>query len=218
MNETELIARLERLEGDNRRMKRLGIAALALAAGLGLMAAERPVPDVIKAKGFDVVDNQGRIRAALYMDFRGDPRFYLRGADGTLRAELSCEADDTSLALYDANGRDRETLQVFKDLPSIWLRDRNGEVNVSIHGGLMLPSFGPGIMLGIADKGQAVMDLSVTPKGEATIELQDAQGFRMDLGSIGTMTPRTGETQQTSAASIVMFGNEGEHHVIWRAP
>lgn len=54
--------------------------------------------------------------------------------------------------------------------------------------------------------------------GEPQISLRDARGFSMDLGSTGTVSARTGETQQTSAASIVMFGNDKDHRVIWQAP
>lgn len=50
------------------------------------------------------------------------------------------------------------------------------------------------------------------------ISLTDGQGFSMNLGSSGTVNSRTGETQQTSAASITMFGNDKDHHVIWKAP
>lgn len=40
----------------------------------------------------------------------------------------------------------------------------------------------------------------------------------MDLGSTRLAAARTGATEQTSAASIVMFGNDKGHHVIWQAP
>jgi hypothetical protein len=54
--------------------------------------------------------------------------------------------------------------------------------------------------------------------GEPRITLNDTQGFRMDLGSTNTMTFATGTSQYTSAASIIMFGNDKKHHVIWQAP
>jgi hypothetical protein len=46
----------------------------------------------------------------------------------------------------------------------------------------------------------------------------DTKGFSMDVGSADLTVPRTGVTSQTSAASIVMFGNDKKHHVIWEAP
>jgi len=36
------------------------------------------------------------------------------------------------------------------------------------------------------------------------------------IGSTGLMTPLTGESHKTSAASLVMSGKDGK--VIWRAP
>lgn len=43
-------------------------------------------------------------------------------------------------------------------------------------------------------------------------------GFEMDLGGTITRTIATRAIQQTSAASIIMFGNDKTHHVIWQAP
>jgi hypothetical protein len=50
------------------------------------------------------------------------------------------------------------------------------------------------------------------------VEIADGKGSYMDLGSTGFSAPRTGATTQTSAASIVMFGNDKHHHVVWQAP
>lgn len=63
----------------------------------------------------------------------------------------------------------------------------------------------------------AGVDIGVE-ENTASISLRDAQGFGMDLGSTSTVVPATGKTQQTSAASIVMFGNGKNHSVIWQAP
>ncbi|HVC00147.1 MAG TPA: hypothetical protein VNJ12_12555 [Candidatus Dormibacteraeota bacterium] len=51
-----------------------------------------------------------------------------------------------------------------------------------------------------------------------SITLSDSQGFEMDLGSTSEVEATSGATKQTSAASIVMFGNDKKHHVIWQAP
>ena len=55
-------------------------------------------------------------------------------------------------------------------------------------------------------------------KGRASVHLVDAQGFELDLGGADMASARTGESRQTSAASIVMFGNDEKHKVIWEAP
>jgi hypothetical protein len=123
MTDIELTKRLEKLERDNRRLKRFGLAALVIVAVIGTIAATQPVPQKITAHEFDVVDNSGEVRAEV------------------------------------------------------------------------------GMFLGAPD-----------------IRLDDAQGFSMVLGNAQTVTPATGATEQTSTASIIMFGNDKEHHVIWRAP
>lgn len=50
------------------------------------------------------------------------------------------------------------------------------------------------------------------------IEVADGKGSRMDLGSTNAVASRTGVSEQTSADSIIMWGNSKDHHAIWRAP
>lgn len=50
------------------------------------------------------------------------------------------------------------------------------------------------------------------------VELSDSQGFSVDLRSTGRTAPAGGETQPTLVASILIFGNGKDHHVIWQAP
>lgn len=74
-----------------------------------------------------------------------------------------------------------------------------------------------GAYLGRLENGPSA-GMGVSPSGEPSLTLHDTQGYRMDLGSTRTVIPATGQTQQTSADSIVMFGNDKKHHVIWQAP
>lgn len=73
MTESELVARLENLERDNQRLKRIGAAVLIVAAALGLIAATRPVPDVIKAHRFEAVDAAGKTKIRVDADMAGAP-------------------------------------------------------------------------------------------------------------------------------------------------
>ena len=50
------------------------------------------------------------------------------------------------------------------------------------------------------------------------IELRDSEGYMMDLGAVDLTAVVSGQTSQTTADSIVMFGNDNKHHLIWRAP
>ena len=57
------------------------------------------------------------------------------------------------------------------------------------------------------------------------LSLIDKKGYRTDIGKTGLLTTRTGEKSETSAASVVMFGQDrkfsGPHldqyeHLIWQ--
>ena len=204
MSETELVPRLEKLERDNRRFKRLGAAALVLVATLGLIAATRPVPAVIKTHEFDLVDSMGRLR---------------------IRMAVGPEQQGTHFTMFDAAGKKREDLNVNDaGVAGILLLDSRGYGAVTI---LHVPAAFSGVNpneITLARPGSEVgfppigIAIGVSDAGAPTVTMSDPQGFSMDLGSANTQTPTTGTTQQTSAASIVMFGNDKKHHVIWQAP
>ena len=166
MSESELVERLERLERAHRRLKGCALAGLVLASALATIYAAQPVPFVVTAHAFEVVDQSGKRR--VLMDTAFGPYVALFDVEGKPRASMYVAASgEPSIELFDAKGRAR---------------------------------------------------VSVDPSGLPHITLADANGFEMDLGSTQTVTPTTGQTRQTSAASIVMSGNDEKHHVIWQAP
>jgi len=66
-------------------------------------------------------------------------------------------------------------------------------------------------------QGNSTVLMSISREGPS-IYLTNTQALSMQLGSTYTEIPGTGKTQRTSAASIVMLGNDRAGHVIWRAP
>ena len=48
------------------------------------------------------------------------------------------------------------------------------------------------------------------------IKITDEEGFKAALGHTGTVNTRTGRTNETSAASLILFGKDGT--AIWIAP
>lgn len=78
---------------------------------------------------------------------------------------------------------------------------------------------GPGLISLLSDSsgGASLVDIGAA-HGSPSISLVDGKGFEMDLGGANVVEETTGATKQTSAASIVMFGNDKNHHVIWQAP
>ena len=182
MTDTELARRLEKLERDNRRFKRLGFAALVLVSALGAIYATRPVPDVIKARSFRVVDAAGVVRTVI-------------STDSTMGAYISLGFHKVS----ESPGLPRGAM-----VPNITIEDT--------------PIEGSGILISHGGHPRGTLTMGFSPAGKPSISLNDAEGFSMDLGSTSTVMPTTGQTQQTSADSIVMFGNDKEHRVIWKAP
>ena len=198
MSEAELIGRLEKLERDNRRLKLLGFVALVLAAALGLMAATQPVPNVIKAHSFEAVDSSGRVRTKI----SDSPMVILYDLQGVPQAEIGYHKSVGPMVLLGTHRMSR--LQGGEYGADMEIRDD--------------PSDGPIILLTGGGPQNGMVGLKVTRSGLPNVTLSDAQGFSMQLGSAGTINKTTGATQQTSAASIIMFGKGKDHPAIWRAP
>jgi len=181
--------RLEKLERQNRRMKLAGVGALVIAAAFLLMgqaSGPRTLPEV-RANSFVLVDAQGRQRATLSMDMN-EPGLALRDASGAIRAMLANSPQGPTLGLLDANGKAAATLAVLSDGPLLGMLDANLTQGVMLD----IPAHGP------------------------ELKLNDANRFETDIGATDLITPTTGETHTTSAASIVLFGKDKK--VLWSAP
>jgi hypothetical protein len=111
MTEKDLIERLERVERENRRLKRAGFATLVAVLSITLLAAVRPPdqPNVIEARQITMRDPISGSRAVL--DGEG---LTLYDATGTVRVELKDGKSGPKgmkvfpgdwLKLYDSTGR-----------------------------------------------------------------------------------------------------------------
>ena len=169
-------ARLERVERQNRSLKRLNVAILVgcllvLAAG-----AWRPeAAKTIEAESLILRDKEGKIRATLspglgdnaslvLLDQNqmprlmaglmkdGDPFISLKGAQGKNRASLIANSknDSSSFQLSDDEGKPRATMSLLSDgTPSLVLSDRDGRQKA---------------------------DLSLTKDGHPKLSLMDSDG------------------------------------------
>src|SRR5262245_42321505 len=101
-----VVARLEKLEKENRRLKRLGVGVVLLGATALLMGGQ--ATKTVEAEKFVLRDTNGRQRAAL---------------------GLTRSADDPSVAfiLYDEEERSRAALGVNKDGPGLYFTDPSGK-------------------------------------------------------------------------------------------
>jgi hypothetical protein len=208
-----ILERLEKLERQNRRMKLAGLGAMVIAGAFVLMgqASGPRTPPEVRAKSFVLVDAKGETRARLYMSASAKgPELTLLDANGNARAEMDAFSDSPELALSDAKGKVRARLVAWPDGPGLALSDAKGKVRARL---VAWPD-GPGLILNDANENSRVV-LGADSDGPG-LWLGDANGFETDIGVTGLVTPATGETHTTSAASIVLFGKDGK--VLWSAP
>jgi hypothetical protein len=126
-----LIERLERLERDNRRMKRGGAALLLALAALFVMGHGEPAVKRIEGDQIALRAPGGRIRGELSLQGDGGARFILYDTGRTPRLELLSAPPNgrPALTLYDDRWAPRATLRLDDDgTPQLALYDRAGKV------------------------------------------------------------------------------------------
>lgn len=98
-----VLGRLEKVETENRRLKRWGLAFLSLIAAVVVMGQARP-SRTLEAEQFVLKDPRARVRATLTI--LGDaPQLNLYDKTGMVRAGLMVGANGApGLTLYDAAG------------------------------------------------------------------------------------------------------------------
>lgn len=78
---------------------------------------ERQEYDVVRARKFEVVDEEDKVRAAIGPGSDGETGIQLYGRDGSIRATLSVSDGSTTFSLRDASGRDMAALAVGDEGP-----------------------------------------------------------------------------------------------------
>ncbi len=210
MSETELAERLETLERDNRRLKCGGLALLVILVALTTIYATRPVPDVIKAHEFDLVNNQEKVTAELGVPPQDLPQVSVN-AQGKLEVSRPTYPNIPQLSFYDSSGK-----RVTEVSRNGFLAKGNGKTEVVITAN----SFNYANVQGHAIPQAAVS--VVDGANQTTLEsdadgarlvLDDQQGYDAVVGNT-KITWSTGQTQQTSVDSIV-FANYKDQRVSW---
>jgi hypothetical protein len=115
-----------------------------------------------------------------------------------------------TLALYDLKGKARVYLNGDGSISAstIGVSDSQGHSLGSL---MAIDGMGAGLSL---DNGKGEQRIFMDPDH---LELSDDAGFKSSLGvTKNLVTSRTGETHQTSAASLLLF--DKDKNVIWKAP
>jgi hypothetical protein len=187
-NFEDVRARLLKLEKQNRRIKQLGAAVLMIPVLL-LVMGQAPSKKTVEANEFILKDDDGNIRARLFVTAKNTTNMTIPGIAEPVPMTSNPKP---TLALYDEKGQvsaglDDDSINFYKS-------------HVSLAGGV----------LSIGDQSAGVVVSAYS------VGLFDEQGFEATLGRRALATPRTGETQMRSAASLVLF--DKNKNVIWKAP
>lgn len=172
-----------------------------------LLTTDRAVLPSLEAKSVSLKDSDGNVRARLFMTETQTGDITLPGMSNSVKATFP---PSPTLALYDLKGKTRVFLDGDGNISA-------GVVSVSDLSGHSLGMLSAvdnlGAMLSL-DNGKGEQRLSLEP---GHLELSDDEGFQSSLGvQKDLVTSRTGETHQTSAASLLLF--DKNKHVIWKAP
>lgn len=138
-SQDSLIARVEKLERQNRRMKLIGFGSLIVAGAILLMGQvkQTPVLSEVRARSFTLVDSNGKIRAWIGMAAAG-PTFAIYDAQGNSNTILS----DSGLSLSSPN-KAGLLLQASPGGPQLILADPDAKRSI----GLDLTADGPSVTL-----------------------------------------------------------------------
>lgn len=224
--------RIETLESANRRLRRAGLAIALVAVVVVAMGQAKPTRSV-EAQEFILRDTSGRERAALRMV--GDsPEFVLEDRRERKLAVLRLDGSRSPvLSFYGRDGEESMKLSEYlfqlggetdkaglvqitaaSAGPTIDTKASPEELKRAVEAGASLTKPIASIYLGASNR-KGSLSLAVEG-GDPNLQIQDNNGFETILGSTELVTPRTGETHKTSAASVVLFGKDSK--ILWSAP
>jgi hypothetical protein len=147
---SDILVRLETLERQNLRLRRIIAAALLVVAALLLMGQAKPgkKPEVIKAQAFELVDKNGKTVATF--DGRGAPdRVELRIGDAEKGDAIVLAAADGDAVLQLQNVQGRiATLVASNKGPAVQLLDPSRDASAT----LGISATGP--LFGLQDRGK----------------------------------------------------------------
>jgi hypothetical protein len=183
----------------------LSFVLLAAAMTAGIASRE----DIVNAKQFNLLDDNGKTRAVLVVDEDG-PLLSLNDENGKPHAILNANKDGSALDLFDKNGKLRVILAVDVNGSTLFLADENKKLRAS----LAEDVDGPRLCLR-DENGKLRVALTATVDGPM-LDLSDKNGnTRARLGINKTTTPG-GKVITYPESSLLLF--DANDKVIWEAP
>jgi hypothetical protein len=195
-----LYERVERLETQNRWMKRMGAVVILSAV-------------VLLVSGQAKVDTKKTVEAN---------EFVLKDANGAVRAKLGMGLvfsmkNGPALVLYDDREQERVSVATSEEQARFYVVS-GGSITSSTSASMWAGAPGKdGSGVGITGPSGVVrMNLNGAVIDGPQIGLEDMEGYETHIGKTGIVFAKSGKTQQTSAASVVMFDKEKKR--LWSAP
>jgi hypothetical protein len=93
---------------------------------LTVNAGAQTIPDVVRARAWELVDRNGRARASFDVAPQGDIVFRLRDQDGTIRMKMSASRNGSGFLLLDAATEPGVQIDAGPDGSRITLTNRDG--------------------------------------------------------------------------------------------
>ena len=178
-------------------------------AALGILGAAGPVPRTLTAHELVLTDDAGNTRAKFSAIEGKVPSLMLYDAKGRPMLSLQGGGSQPGLAIHDVTGKTRVMLGGLS--PNLAFYDDADDTTVSLDGDALGPRL---LFFDAAGK----MKVHLGGSGPS-LDLMDRDGYETDIGVSSAPNRKTGDMQQTTAASIVMFSKEDEQRkFIWRAP
>ena len=169
-----VVARLEKVERQTRRMKYAGIVVVMLAGAAVLMGQAAPKGKTIEAEKFVVVDNADHTRAILGYDDDGTFGLWIRSEVGKPRLGLGILTDESvGLGLSDIDGKTRASL-VFDERGRSRLHYYDGDGKLISF--LFLRENGSAGLTMRDGNGQIRADLSLNEHGAPALTLINKRG------------------------------------------
>ena len=219
-----LARRLDKVERENRWLKRVGVAALAVIAGVVLMGQSLASKGftAFVAEEFVLRDASGRIRGVLSV-VGDEPHLVLYDKDKKLRFGIRAAADKVSLVLNGKGEKSGVILTVAGDTAKLLIDDKDGntrtEIGLRSDGTPILRLYDKGRKLraglGVDGDGSVNLLLADTKKGHAELTVQ--QGGLPGLRFVDKdLNVRIGLVLTDLGPALRMADKDGK--VIWSAP
>ena len=187
----EVVERVERLELENKRLRMVGGATVAVLMAAALVGAVSPqaIPDVMAARAFRVIGNNGTDRAVIDAD-----GISYHDENGILRGAINADG----IGYFDELGRPRAGMTA----TGIGHTDENGDTRAAM------------MDLGILYFGENGV-LRAWMNGLGVAYYDENVNLRARLGAADLATASTGVEARVPAV-VALYDEQG--NVIWRAP